>query len=60
MTPRTEESRKEGRTGSGPVVLIVDDDPSVRRALRTALRDERYQVDELEDGMEITGGVPLR
>jgi two-component system nitrogen regulation response regulator NtrX len=53
MTPRTEESRKESRTGSGPVVLIVDDDPSVRRALRTALRDERYQVDELEDGAEL-------
>jgi two-component system nitrogen regulation response regulator NtrX len=50
MTPRTEESRKESRTGSGAVVLIVDDDASVRRALRTALRDERYQVDELEDG----------
>ena len=36
-------------------VLLVEDDPRVRRALRLALQDEGYQVAEAatgEDGLE--------
>jgi len=40
-----------------PVVLIVDDDSGVRKALRGALTDEGYLVDELSDGADLLGRV---
>ncbi len=33
-------------------ILIVDDDPSVRRLLRLTLPDERFDVTEAGDGGE--------
>jgi two-component system, NtrC family, nitrogen regulation response regulator NtrX len=46
-------ARPENREDSRPVVLLVDDDPGVRKALRSALADEGYRVDEIEDGVEL-------
>jgi DNA-binding NtrC family response regulator len=40
-------------------LLLVDDDPGVRRALRDCLRDEGYTVDELEDGAGLVARVDL-
>ena len=33
-------------------VLIVDDEPSIRRTLREILEFEKYEVDEASDGLE--------
>ena len=35
-----------------PLVLIVDDDPAIRRVVREVLFDEGYRVDEAIDGLE--------
>ena len=37
---------RSGRGGPGPVVLIVDDDPGVRRHVRVSLEGEGYTVRE--------------
>lgn len=39
--------------GREATVLIVDDDPGVRRSVRDCLRDEGFTADELEDGAEL-------
>jgi len=39
-------------TGEGPRVLIVDDDPGIRRALHILLSREGYQVSQARDGVE--------
>ena len=39
-----------GRRSSNPVILIVDDDPEIRRALRRCLRGERYELITAESG----------
>jgi len=44
------EQIKAGRRSGNPVVLIVDDDPGVRRALRRCLRAERYELITAESG----------
>jgi two-component system, OmpR family, response regulator MprA len=40
------------RAGSGPRVLVVDDEPAVREALRRALELEGYSVELAGDGAE--------
>jgi len=37
---------------SGPMVLLVDDDPAVRRAVGGLLRDEGYRVEEAESAAQ--------
>jgi excisionase family DNA binding protein len=37
---------RSGRGGPGPLVLIVDDDPSLRRYVRASLENEGYSVRE--------------
>jgi len=44
------EQIKAERRNSTPVILIVDDDPGVRRALRRCLRGERYELITAESG----------
>ena len=39
-------------TGAGPRVLIVDDDPGIRRTLHILLSREGYQVTQARDGAE--------
>lgn len=40
-------------TGVGRcTILVVDDDPHLREALRTLLEDEGYRVEEAADGVE--------
>jgi two-component system KDP operon response regulator KdpE len=42
-----------------PRVLIVDDEPQIRRALRVALRANGYDVSEVATGQEAIEGVAL-
>src|SRR5688572_13995156 len=35
-----------------PRILIIDDEKSIRRALREILEYEKYEVDEAEDGKD--------
>jgi DNA-binding NtrC family response regulator len=39
-------------TGAGPRVLIVDDDPGIRRTLHILLSREGYRVTQARDGVE--------
>ena len=39
-------------TAAGQRILIVDDDPGIRRALHILLSREGYQVTQARDGME--------
>ncbi|MGZ9074068.1 MAG: response regulator, partial [Rhodoplanes sp.] len=34
----------------GPVILVVDDEPPIRRLLRSSLAAQRYRILEAEDG----------
>jgi DNA-binding NtrC family response regulator len=43
-----------------PKVLIVDDEPAIRRILRDILEMEKYEVDEANDGMECLVKVKQR
>ena len=39
-------------TGAGPLrVLVVDDEPAIRRFLRAGLASQGYVVSELEEGL---------
>src|SRR5947199_10083196 len=42
---------------SGPRVLVVDDEPQIRRALRVALRANGYAVEEVENGEQALDAV---
>ena len=33
-------------TGDGPLILVVDDEPPIRRLLRTSLAAQRYRIAE--------------
>jgi CheY-like chemotaxis protein len=48
----------------GGRVVVVDDDPTIRRVVRTVLQSAGYQVDEAVDGTEalklVNGGEPPR
>ena len=46
----------ESRSVTSPRVLVVDDEPQIRRALRIALRANGYQVEEADTG---AGAVEL-
>jgi DNA-binding NtrC family response regulator len=43
-----------------PKILIVDDEPAIRRILRDILEMEKYEVDEAADGMECLVKVKQR
>jgi DNA-binding response OmpR family regulator len=45
------QSRLSGGRASGPAVLVADDDPEVRSALRTRLTAWGYRVIECHDGL---------
>src|SRR5437764_15314510 len=45
---------------SGPRVLVVDDEPQIRRALRVALRANGYAVEEVENGEQALDAVATR
>lgn len=51
-TLRTSDAADEGAPDSLGHVLVVDDDPLVRRLLRVTLADEGYDVALAEDGEE--------
>ncbi len=40
-----------------PRILIIDDEPSIRRTLREILEYEKYQIDEAATGMEALASV---
>lgn len=40
------------RSNQGPGVLIVEDDPAIRRLVKTVLQREGYRVDVANDGIE--------
>ena len=47
---------------TNPRILIIDDEPGIRRTLASVLEDEKYQVFTAEDairGLEILGREPL-
>ena len=44
---------------SSGIVLVVDDEPSIRRFLVKALRDEGYQAHEAADGAQALESVKL-
>ena len=39
-------------TGEGPLILVVDDEPPIRRLLRTSLGAQRYRVTEAASGAQ--------
>ncbi len=39
-------------TGDGPLILVIDDEPAIRRLLRTSLSAQRYRVAEAETAAE--------
>lgn len=41
-------------------VLVIDDDPGIRRAIRYALSDEGYQIDEAQDGRAALAAIARR
>ena len=43
----------------GPRILIVDDEPQIRRFLRTALAAHGYRVDEADCGLEAIKNAPV-
>jgi CheY-like chemotaxis protein len=45
---------------SGPTILVVDDDPDVRRATRRTLEEYGYDVVEAADGVDAIGAVRER
>jgi CheY-like chemotaxis protein len=45
---------------SGPTILVVDDDPAVRRATRRTLEEYGYDVVEAADGVDAIGAVRER
>jgi CheY-like chemotaxis protein len=44
-------------TARPPLILVVDDDPAIRRFVAEALRDEGYQVAEAGDGRAALSAV---
>ncbi|MBL8910531.1 MAG: response regulator [Archangium sp.] len=44
-------------TGTGPLILLVDDEVQMRRFLRAALTSQGYQLLEAEKGAEVVGLV---
>jgi CheY-like chemotaxis protein len=58
----TDESPPEGE-GNAPQVLVVDDEPAVRRFAARALEGEGYQVHTAKDGveaLEVVGALQRR
>ncbi|MBV9859716.1 MAG: response regulator [Alphaproteobacteria bacterium] len=47
-------------TTAPPRIAVVDDEPAIRRFLRTSLRAEGYEVVELEDGAAALGEIGRR
>ncbi len=47
-------------TGDLPVVFVVDDDASVRRAMRRLLRAEGFEVETFDSGSEFLDSSPDR
>ncbi|MFO1153600.1 MAG: response regulator [Rhodospirillales bacterium] len=39
-------------TGDGPLILVIDDEPPIRRLLRTSLSAQRYRIIEAETAAE--------
>lgn len=39
-------------TGDGPLILVIDDEPAIRRLLRTSLAAQRYRITEAETAAE--------
>ena len=51
-SPQPEGSPREGPRGSGELVLLVDDEPSIRAATRRALEQYGYPVLQAGNGLE--------
>jgi DNA-binding response OmpR family regulator len=43
--------------GGAPRIVIADDDPNIRRALRAVLEDEGYDIEEAQDGRDVINAV---
>lgn len=60
-TVRTRERKRLVPWGSGPIVLLVEDDGEMREILAVSLRRDGYRVIEAEDGAEaldlLGGGI---
>lgn len=39
-------------SGDGPLILVIDDEPAIRRLLRTSLTAQRYRISEAETAAE--------
>ncbi len=50
--PRPEAAARPARPGQGELILLVEDDPGVRRAMRGWLERLGYAVEEAADGLE--------
>jgi CheY-like chemotaxis protein len=52
-----------GSPGTGPIVLVVDDEEPIRTVARRVLEDQGYQVTEATNGLEaialLSRGAPL-
>jgi two-component system KDP operon response regulator KdpE len=56
-----DERRETTRDGARPRVLVIDDEPQIQRALRTILRENRYQVETAgrgEEGLALAAAYP--
>ncbi|MGC0415997.1 response regulator transcription factor [Embleya sp. AB8] len=61
-TPGIDGARRDGDAGPRPRLLVVDDDPAIRRALERGLRLAGYQVQLASDGAAAltAAGTPER
>jgi signal transduction histidine kinase/DNA-binding response OmpR family regulator len=49
--------RRSGRESDIPVILVVDDDLTMRMLVRASLEPEGFKVEELTDGIQVLSGL---
>ena len=51
-SPQDDDSRRQVARGAQPLILVVDDSPTIRQLLAVTLERQQYRVQVAADGME--------